>query len=72
MRKYLNLNNMKYFLCFWEGDGGDRESCSVYYSKLVIANNEDEAFEKYFDTFRLPITKEDRESYSILEMKPIQ
>jgi hypothetical protein len=39
---------MKYFLCFWVGeDGGDRESYSVYYSYLVMADNKDEALLKY-------------------------
>jgi hypothetical protein len=42
-----NTNN--FYLCFWIGpDGGDRESYSVYYSKLVEANSEEEALEIYF------------------------
>lgn len=37
---------MKYFLVFTPDRGG-REDCSVYYSNLVIAENEDEAKEKF-------------------------
>jgi len=43
-----NLDISNLYLCFWIGDGGDRESYSVYYSKLVEANSEEEALEKYF------------------------
>lgn len=37
---------MKYFLCFWVGDGAD--CYNVFYSELVLARNKDEALEKYF------------------------
>lgn len=37
------MDGNKFYLCFWVGDGGDRESYSVYYSKLVLANSKDEA-----------------------------
>jgi len=37
---------MKYFLVFTP-DNGDREGANVYYSTLVIADNEQEAQDKY-------------------------
>ncbi len=37
---------MKYFLVFTP-DRGSREDCNVYYSSLVIADDENEAQEKY-------------------------
>ena len=63
---------MKYFLCFFEGDGGDRESSSVYQSELVIAQNEDEALQKYFNNFKFPVEEKQKSNYSVIEMKPIQ
>lgn len=57
---------MKYFLIF-TGDEGSREDCSVYYSNLVIANNETDALNKYFSKY----TGIDKDRYEALEMKPI-
>jgi len=36
---------MKYYLIYWEGEGGDSESYSVFYSKLIQADSEIEAWE---------------------------
>lgn len=58
-------NNMKYYLVFTP-DRGSREDCSVYYSNLVIAENEDEAKEK-FKKFIL----ESRKKYLIKNGKTI-
>jgi hypothetical protein len=41
----VELNNL--WLVFWEGDGGDSESYSVFYSKIVNAKTKTEALEKY-------------------------
>lgn len=47
----LNLSDGdKLFICAWEGDGGDRESCSIFYSKVVKAKSRKEALEKYFNS----------------------
>lgn len=35
------------YLVFWIGDGGDRESNSVYYSKLIKGDNETDVIKKY-------------------------
>lgn len=59
---------MKYFLVF-TGDSGDREDCSVYYSKLVIASSDEEALSK-FQKHR-NISDEDMKRYESLEMKPL-
>jgi hypothetical protein len=37
----------KIFLCFYEGDGGDSESHSTYYSEIISAENKNEALLKY-------------------------
>lgn len=56
---------MKYYLIYWEGDGGDRESYSVFYSKLVIAKDENDAWAQWD---KVATT---RDNYGILELKPI-
>ncbi len=60
---------MKEFLVFWVGDGGDRESCSVYYSTLVHAISETEAIDKYFNKFK---PNHSRDQYDVLEMEPLK
>lgn len=64
---------MKLFLCFWVGDGSDRESYSVYYSELVQANNKKEALDKYLNSGKAFAYDEDtyKEYYDVIEMKPI-
>ena len=42
---------MKYYLIYWEGEGGDRESYSVFYSKLIQADSEIEAWEIWKNRF---------------------
>jgi len=42
---------MKYYLIYWEGEGGDSESYSVFYSKLIQADSEIEAWEIWKNRF---------------------
>lgn len=67
--KEMNMIGEKYYLCFWVGDGGDRESYSVYYSKLVIAGDEDEALDKYIKSDKK--LDPNKEFYDVIEMKDI-
>jgi len=38
---------MRDYLVFWVGDGGDRESCSVFYSNIISASSKTNAIEGY-------------------------
>lgn len=58
---------MKYYLIYWEGNGGDSESHSVFYSELVIAANEHDAWQKWID--KNP--DKDTDGRELLEMTPI-
>ena len=58
---------MKYYLIYWEGDGGDRESHSVFYAQFVIAPNEHDAWQKWIEAN----PNEDSEGHEIMEMTPI-
>lgn len=62
---------MKYFLCFWVGDGGDNESYNVYYSSLVIARNKSEALKKYFKEVKSDVDEDSKKYYKTLEMKNV-
>ena len=59
---------MNYYLVFYS-DNGNREDCNVYYSNLVIADDEDDAIDKYISSCR---HKPDRDRLEALEMKPIK
>mgnify|MGYP001143049925 CR=1 FL=1 len=62
----------KFYLCFWIGDdGGDRESYSVYYSKLVLANNSEEAIDKYLASGKNFSQNDNRDYYGVIEMNDI-
>ena len=56
---------MKYFLIYWEGDGSDRESYSIFYTTLVIATSESEARDIYISQGH------DIDGYSIKEVQPL-
>ncbi len=57
----------KLFLVFWIGNGEDRESCSVFYSEIVQAVNEEKALDKYLELKG----KVNREDYGVVEKKLI-
>jgi hypothetical protein len=61
----------KFYLCFWVGDGCDRESYSVYYSKLVLANSEEEALDKYMASGKTYAQEDNRDYFGVIEMKDI-
>lgn len=61
----------KFYLCFWIGDGSDRESYSVYYSKLVLANNDEEALDKYLESGKNFTKNDNRDYYGVIEMMDI-
>jgi hypothetical protein len=56
---------MRYFIIYWEGDGEDRESYSIFYSSLVIAVDENDAWNKWDKV------QESRQYYNIREVDPI-
>jgi len=60
--------NEKYFLVFWIGDGGDRESNSVYYSCLVKANSKTEAIERYINSPKCPWSSKETKYFDGLEV----
>lgn len=67
---------MKYFLIFTQDRGG-REDCSVYYSDLVGADSEEEAFVKYFAANHPDATQDEIDEmrtneFEALEMNLIQ
>jgi hypothetical protein len=66
----MDTENKKLYLCFWVGDGGDRESYSVFYSKLVLAGDKDEALDKYISSGKN--FGQDKEYYDAIEMKVIK
>lgn len=61
---------MKYYLVFTPDDGNS-EDCNVYYSYLVIANDEAEA-KKKFTQWRESALPSDPEEYEFLEMVPVE
>ena len=60
----------KFYLCFWVGDGSDNESNNVYYSHIVIAENKDEALDKYIQSGH-HFAQGDKSLYGVIEMKNI-
>lgn len=57
----------KHFLVFWEGDGSDRESYSVFYSTLVKANSKEEALDKFIENSK-HLSEEDKSFYDAYEI----
>ena len=66
-----DISDSKFYLCFWVGDGGDRESYSVYYSKLVLADNIDEALDKYIKSGKNVPQHNNKDYYDAIEMKDV-
>ncbi len=60
---------MKHWIVCWVGDGGDRESYSIFYSKVVKANTRDEALEKGMKN--LGFQSENKEHYHAEEINII-
>ncbi len=58
----------KYYLVF-TSDNGNNEDCSVYYSSLVFAKDEDEAIDKLIATSKHSLPKN---RYEALEMDLIK
>lgn len=61
----------KLWLCFWVGDGSDRESYSTYYSTLVEAKTKEEALEIYLASDE-KFANGDINDYDAIEMKIIK
>ena len=66
-----DVSDSKFYLCFWVGDGGDRESYSVYYSKLVLAHSRDEALDKYISSGKNFAQHNNKDYYDAIEMKDV-
>lgn len=66
-----DVSESKFYLCFWVGDGGDRESYSVYYSKLVLARSRNEALDKYISSGKNFAHHNNKDYYDAIEMKDI-
>jgi len=65
---------MKYYLVYWYNDELDRESCSVFYCELVMANSPEEALDIYFQHSEEDEEDEEerRSLYRVIEKKPLQ
>lgn len=62
---------MKYFLVFFDDDSS-REAANSYYTTLVIAKDENEALDKYFNAFKHPISEPEKVYHQAIEVTPIQ
>lgn len=64
---------MKYYLVYWYNDEQDRESCSVFYCDLVMANSPDEALDIYMEQVEESDEDDDRRSlYRVIEKTPLK
>lgn len=61
---------MKNWIVCWVGDGGDSESYSVFYSKVVKAKTKSEALKKGMDN--LGFTSRNAEHYNAQEITIIE
>jgi hypothetical protein len=61
---------MKYYLVYWYNDELDRESCSVFYCELVMANSPEQALDIYFENNKEEEDTEERRGlYRVIEKR---